>query len=205
MIKERMSGRGFAVGSNPQTAPHIEDSFKNAISLLDVHLANRPYLFGSAPSFADFGLAPQVYEALVDPTAGRILREKAHNVVRWCEQMTSPKATSLDSRFEEWESLKETLLPFIATEVRDFLVWSSGITVAMAAGEKEMRIDLGGGRHWWQTVAGPQKYHTKSLKELRRKYSEVTNDLPLQRVLEECRIREFLVTTGPPVQPQSKL
>ena len=32
------------------------------------HLAGRSYLFGGRPAFGDFGLAPQIYQAYVDPT-----------------------------------------------------------------------------------------------------------------------------------------
>ena len=41
----------------------------------------------------DFGIAPQVYQALIDPTAGGILRERAPRVVEWCERMLDPKAS----------------------------------------------------------------------------------------------------------------
>ena len=46
-IKARMSGRGFAVGSNPITAPIIEEDFKAALVTLEAHLAPpRAFLLG---------------------------------------------------------------------------------------------------------------------------------------------------------------
>ena len=51
-IKQRMSGRGFAVGSNEKTAPLIEEWFKQGLDLFEAHLKGRPYLFGARPSFA---------------------------------------------------------------------------------------------------------------------------------------------------------
>lgn len=65
----RMSGRGFAVGSNELTAPLIEEDFKAALAVLEAHLAApRAFLFGGAPCFADFGLAAQIHQARIDPT-----------------------------------------------------------------------------------------------------------------------------------------
>jgi glutathione S-transferase len=62
-IRARMVGRVWFVGSSPSTAPLIEESFREAIDLLDAHLATRPYLFGRRPAFADFGLWGQIYNA----------------------------------------------------------------------------------------------------------------------------------------------
>jgi glutathione S-transferase len=61
------------VGSNPQTAPQIEESFRDAIAILELHLANRPYLFGQRPAFADFAMWGQLYNAWTDPTPGAII------------------------------------------------------------------------------------------------------------------------------------
>ena len=40
-VRERMSKRGFAVGSNPTTAPFIERNYQQAIVQLDEHLRGR--------------------------------------------------------------------------------------------------------------------------------------------------------------------
>ena len=53
-VIERMTGRVFFVGSNEVTAPQIEQSFLDALALLETHFANRPYLFGGRPAFGDF-------------------------------------------------------------------------------------------------------------------------------------------------------
>ena len=62
-----------AVIASAQTAPQIEDSFRETLALLEAHLAPRPYLMGARPAFADFGLWPQIYEAWTDPTAGALV------------------------------------------------------------------------------------------------------------------------------------
>lgn len=187
MIRKRMIGRGFAVGSNDRTAPVIEQSFKDSVTLLESHLATRPFLFGSRPAFADFGVAMQIYEALLDPTAGDILRNVAPKVCAWCERMLDPKP---EGDFEAWGSLCETMEPLL-NHIRVFLLWSDANSKAVLSGAKEMTLDLGG-RTWWQTVGGPQKYQEKTLRELRRKFQAVSGDAALIDILGRCGCLEVL-------------
>ncbi len=178
-IRERMVGRVGVVGSNEHTAPIIEASFANGIELLEKHLAARPYLFGGRPCFADFGLWGQVYNAWTDPTCGPILNEKLA-IRAWIDRMLDPKA---EGDFESWDSLAPTLEPLLQQEVRPFLVWASAIADAIGSGADQMTVDLDG-KTWSQSVGGPQKYHAKSLKEIRRKYGDVSSDGDLRDILE---------------------
>jgi hypothetical protein len=178
-IKERMSGRVWFVGSSPQTAPQIEESFQDAISLLEAHLSSRPYLFGARPAFGDFGMWGQIYNAWSDPTAGEILRAGSPHVIRWVERMLNPKA---EGGFETWEDLAPTLLPLLERHVgRLFLPWSDANFIAIASGQEEFSVLLDG-RPWTQK---PQKYHAKSLAELRRKYADVKGNTQLNDILRD--------------------
>merc|ERR1711924_562188 len=106
MIRQRMKGRGFAVASNEVSGPLIERSFKEGIALLEAHLAvGRPFLFGSKPSFGDFGIAAQLYQALIDPTAGMFMNSSAPRVVEWCNRMLWPQPPGPEASWEPWESL----------------------------------------------------------------------------------------------------
>lgn len=178
-IRERMVSRVGVVGSNETTAPIIEASFANGVDLLEKHLTGRPYLFGGRPSFADFGLWGQVYNAWTDPTCEKIVNEKPA-VRAWIDRMLDPKA---EGEFEAWDTLAPTMEPLLQEEVRIFLVWASAIAEAIASGAENITVDLDG-KTWTQTVGGPQKYHAKSLKELRRKYGEVSGDAELRDILE---------------------
>jgi hypothetical protein len=56
-IGERQVGRLGVVGSNPITAPVIEQSFQRLCALLERHFeAGFPFLLGTRPSAADFAL-----------------------------------------------------------------------------------------------------------------------------------------------------
>jgi glutathione S-transferase len=164
-VKDRMVNRVWFVGSNEQTAPQIEQSFRDAVAILERHLEGRPFLFGARPAFADFGLWGQIYNAWTDPTAGAILRERAPAVVGWVERMLDPKA---EGDFEDWSVLEPTLFPLLAEQVGPiFLAWSVANAQAIAEGAEEFRVELASGA-WSQK---PQKYHARSLSAIRQKHA----------------------------------
>jgi glutathione S-transferase len=189
-VAERMSGRLGFVGSNPTTRPLIEASFKRVLEILDAHLASRPYLLGGRPSMADFGLWGQLYEAATDPTPGAIMRASSPNVMKWVGRMLSPKDEGL---FEGWSSLSAGLLPLLTEEVgRLFLPWSVANAEAIAKGEKSFSMTLAGST-WSQE---PQKYHARSLQEIRRKYEAARGAAGLDAILEEAGCLSALRSGG---------
>ena len=79
--------------------------------------------------------------------------------------MLDPKA---EGPFEPWTKLAPTLAPFLTEQVgRRFLPWSHANAVAIAGGAEEFTVELAG-KAWTQK---PQKYHAKSLAELRRRHA----------------------------------
>jgi glutathione S-transferase len=179
-VAERMSGRLGFVGSNPTTRPLIEASFKRMLEILDAHLAGRPYVLGGQPAMADFGLWGQLYEAATDPTAGALMRGTAPNVTAWVQRMMLPK---VEGPFESWTSLAAGLKPLLAEEVgRLFLPWSAANAEAIGKGEKSFSTTLAGST-WTQE---PQKYHARSLQEIRRKYAAAKGAAGLDDILEKA-------------------
>jgi len=186
MIRERMVPRVSFVGSSDVTAAQIEDSYQRALGLLEAHLASRAYLMGGRPAFADFGVAPQLQQALTDPTAGAIMRETAPAVAAWSERMLDPKG---EGDFEALDALLPTLEPLLEQEVgRLFLPWSDANAAALAAGQDEFSVELDG-RTWTQA---PQKYHARSLAVLRARYAEVADKSALDPILERTGCRQWL-------------
>lgn len=184
-IRERMVPRVWFVGSNEITAPQIEQSFADVLPLLDTHLASRPYLFGARPSFGDFGLWGQIYEAGRDPTAGALVAEVG-NVVAWIGRMLNPENLG---EFEDWQALEPTLMPILTDQVAGvFLPWDVANARAIADGADDFDVTLKGNR-WTQK---PQKYHARSLGKLRAKYAEVAGDAALDTVLTETGCKQYL-------------
>ena len=189
-IRERMVGRVWFVGSSPQTAPQIEQSFGDALALLEIHLATRPYLFGGRPAFADFGLWGQLYNAFTDPTPHAILERTAPHTVAWIERMLEPSASG---PFEPWTRLEPTLLALLTGQVGGlFLPWSDANARAVAAGQEQFTVELAG-RAWTQK---PQKYHARSLANLRGRFAAMPADPVLHHLLETTGSLRFLHDAG---------
>lgn len=185
-IRERMVGRVFFVGSSPENAPRIEASFRDAVALLDAHLAERPYLFGARPAFADFGLAAQLYEAWTDPTPGAWIEGNGQRVLDWVQRMLWPRA---EGPFEAWAALEPTLRPLLERQVgRLFLPWTVANAAAIAAGKEELTVELDG-RPWTQK---PQKYHARSLAALRARYAALADRDAVDAVLARAGCLEAL-------------
>jgi len=177
-VVERMTGRGFFVGSNEVTAPQIEASFRSSLELLDRHLADRPYLFGGRPSWGDFGLWGQIYNAWTDPTGAAWVEAAAPSVLAWIHRMLNP---TNEGEFESWATLSDTLMPFLSEQVGAlFCPWTVANAEAMATGAQEFSVELAGQTFTQQ----PQKYHAKSLKTLRENYAAVADKSGLDPVLE---------------------
>ncbi|MFI4999780.1 MAG: glutathione S-transferase family protein [Reyranellales bacterium] len=187
-VAERMSGRLGFVGSNAGTRPLIEASFKRALEILNAHLGARPYLLGGRPALADFGLWGQLYEAATDPTPGAIMRASSPNVMAWVQRMVSPKA---EGPFESWPALAAGLMPLLSEEVGAlFLPWSAANAKAIERGDKTFEVTLAGAT-WSQE---PQKYHARSLAEIRRKYAAAKGAVGLDHVLAKSGALPWLAT-----------
>ena len=177
-VRARMVDRVWFVGSNEVTAPQIEAGFVDMLSLLNGHLATRPYLFGGRPAFADFGLWGQIYEMWTDPTGGAIIGGGAPHVLDWVHRMLWPKA---EGKFESWSTLEPTLMPILTKHVgRQFMPWTSANEKAVAGKQEEFTVALGD-KEWTQK---PQKYHARSLGMLRARYAAAPDKAALDPVLE---------------------
>jgi glutathione S-transferase len=186
-IIERMVPRLRFVGSSSATKEQIEGSFERVVKILETHLTRRPYLFGSRPALADFGLAPQLYQCASDPTPAELLARKAPAVLAWTRRMLAPKA---EGPFESWETLMGTLTPLLEREVAAvFLPWSDANAKALGRGEAEFSVELDGRAFTQQT----QKYHAKSLAALRARYAAVRDRAELDPLLETTGCRSWLV------------
>jgi glutathione S-transferase len=185
-VAERMTGRLGFVGSNETTRPLIEASFKRTLEILNAHLAIRPYVLGGRPALADFGLWGQFYELATDPTPGAIMRGSAPNVMAWVARMGSPKA---EGPFEGWAELSGDLMPLLTEEVGGrFLPWSAANAAAVEQGQKTFTFALGG-KPWSQE---PQKYHARSLAEIRRKYTAAKGAPGLNETLDKANCVRWL-------------
>jgi hypothetical protein len=93
--------------------------------------------------------------------------------------MLDPKA---EGDFEDYATLAPTLEPLLERQVgRLFLPWSSANAQAIADGSEEFSVDLDG-QTWTQK---PQKYHARSLAQIRKKYQALGDRSSLDPILEK--------------------
>lgn len=188
MVKGRMIPRLKLVGSSPETKGLIEASFRRQLIFLNEHLAARRYLFGGRPAFADFGLFAQLYQCSIDPTPAELMKITAPNVLTWAHAMLDPVN---EGNFEPWEALDRTLMPLLKEEVGGvFFPWTLANARALAAGQKEFSMTLGGKPYSQET----QKYHAKSLAALRARYAAVADKQLLDSILKQAGCYEPLRT-----------
>lgn len=82
-FRDRQVGRMALVGCTPQNASIIEQSADDIMRVLDAHVTEEPFLFGTRPSLADFGWLGQFSQLAVDPTPQERMRAIAPYCFRW--------------------------------------------------------------------------------------------------------------------------
>jgi hypothetical protein len=152
------------VGCTEENRPLIEATFEELIDLLDAHVTEQRFLFGSRPSRADFALYGQLSQLASDPTPSALMRERAPYAFRWVQQLDdacgvegewSDPAASLPGAVKALlRTCGEVYLPFLVANAEAF-----------ERGEKGFSF-TGRGHCYAQ---GTFKYQLKCLTELRRR------------------------------------
>jgi hypothetical protein len=165
VVSERQIARLGVVGSNPTTAPVIEQSYQRLLKLLDAHLETSRFVFGSRPASADFALYGQLTQlAGFDPTSAAIALESAPRVVAWVDAVDD--LSGLETHEEDWfrrDALPATLHALFGEVGRVYapFLLANAAAIASGAAQVECTID---GRPW---VQAPFPYQAKCLGWLR--------------------------------------
>ncbi|WP_341708623.1 glutathione S-transferase family protein [Halopseudomonas sp.] len=118
-IMGRMNSYLPRLGVNAESIPLIEASFLQLLDRLEQHFAEWPYLLGSQPSIADYGLIGPMFAHLGrDPVPLAIMQRRAPRVHRWVERMTSPgldvvEYPQTEPAFVPNDQLPPTLIPVL--------------------------------------------------------------------------------------------
>lgn len=189
-IVKRMRDRLALVGIEKKNEKTLKTSFERFTVLLNKHLENNLFIFGGRPSVADFALAGQFSQMLIDPTPAAWLREQAPFVTAWCEFMDAPKA---GAPFKPLDELKETLLPLIRDEIAlTYLPWAAANLAASQ--DKQDRTSVMIEKKAFEQVT--QHYAATSFKSVQKAVRRLNENEALTSFLEEAGARPFFDTSA---------
>lgn len=185
-IVKRMRDRLPLVGVEKKNEKVLKPSFERFFTLLNAHLEQCLFLFGGRPSAADFALAGQVSQLLMDPTPGEWLRARAPFVVAWSEFMDAPKA---GGPFKSLDELDDTLLPLFRDEVAvTYLPWARANMEAAAANEEQVSLKLDGKAYDQIT----QHYAARAFKSLLKMIGDSKDAPGLEAFLDKASAKTYL-------------
>jgi glutathione S-transferase len=166
VFNDRQVGRMALVGCTEQNKPIIEESYFRLLDILNRHVVQMPYLFGSRPALADFGLFGQLIILATDPTPEAEMRRRAPDVLLWLLRLDD--ASGVEG---EWMDAAKPLPPAIPELLRlaadVYLPFLAANFEAMQHGDKEVSLQLLN-----QTFTqAPFRYQAKCYDGLRKKFA----------------------------------
>lgn len=184
-IAKRMRDRLPLVGVERKNEKTLKTSFERFATLLNAHLENNLFVFGGRPSVADFALAGQLSQLLLDPTPGEWLRTNAPFVTAWCEFMDAPKA---GAPFKPLEELEPTLLALFRDEVAvTYLPWANANLDANM--DKNDRMDVKIEKKAFEQVT--QRYAATSFKSVQKAVRRLSDNDALSSFLDKAGAKDF--------------
>jgi glutathione S-transferase len=138
-----MAGEGITADNRADIERHYLDELAD----LEQVFQSRPFLFGSKPSFADFGYFASMFRHFgIDPTPARIMRDRAPAVYEWTARMWNARASRLGSA--DWaattDGVPSGIEPLLARAGRRYLPVLHANAVAVDAGRDTFDVTLDG-------------------------------------------------------------
>jgi glutathione S-transferase len=165
-FRDRQVGRMALVGCTEFNAPLVETSTDRILRLLEAHVTDEPYLFGSRPSIADFGWLGQLSQLVVDPTPAEHLRSFFPWTVRWLMQLDDASGVQGAWR-EPGAALPDTVRGLLAIAGELYFPFLEANAAAVARGAERFRIEVWGMPY----EQAPFRYQVRCLAELRAAYA----------------------------------
>lgn len=190
-FRERQVGRMALVGCTAGNKPLIEETAHEVLALLEAHVTEERFLFGTRPSIADFGWMGQLSQLAVDPTPAEMMRACAPFTFRWLAELDDASGIEGQWRCPDVplpEAVKG-LLKLAGAVYFPFLIANAE---AMERGEDIFSFNARG--HSYEQ--GTFRYQVKCLNALRAHFAGLSAPAreKLDPVLRDAGCLEFLLT-----------
>ena len=186
-ISQRQIERLWVVGSNEETAPIIDASYRRFLGAMESHLANQPFMLGCRPGAGDFGLFGQLSQLVgFDPTSREIAHAVAPRTVGWVDRM--PDGSGLMPKDSDWFAIEDqpaSLRGLLEEIGRVYTPAQLANAEALMAHEKTWECEIDGAR--WHQRTFP--YQAKCLQWTRDQYGLLSS-------ADRARVDTLMAGTG---------
>ena len=169
VFRERQAERLALVGCTPENRPAIEAIATRFLEVLEPHVVETPFLFGSRPSIADFGLFGQLSQFVVDLAVIEPARTQAPFTMRWV--LLVHDLSGLEG---SWRASDEPLRPAVEALLKiageDYLPFL--VANAHAWEEKSPMVHHESSGLTYEQA--PYRYQVKCLADLRQKFAALS-------------------------------
>jgi glutathione S-transferase len=165
-FNDRQVGRMAMVGCTEANKPIIEESYFRLLDILNPHVAQMPFLFGSRPSLADFGLFGQLVILATDPTPEAEMRRRAPDVFLWLLRLDDASGVE-GSWIKPADELPAAVTSVLRLAGDYYLPFLAANRDAFGQGDTEVVVKLTGQRY----AQAPFRYQVKCYDGLRKKFA----------------------------------
>ena len=190
-FRSRQADRLDLVGCTEENRPLIERIAEDFLDILESHVVDTPFLFGSRPSLADFGLFGQLSQFVMDLSIIQPARDRAPYLMRWVHLMHD-----LSGLQGEWREADQPLHPAVEHLMgiagRDYLPFLQANAEAFRDGIGEVRHESAGLTY----RQAPYKYQVKCLQNLRSAYAQLSDRSrkEIDPILERTECQRYLLS-----------
>ncbi|PHQ68166.1 MAG: glutathione S-transferase [Sneathiella sp.] len=179
---ERQIGRMPLVGCTAENLPAIETGYQRILALLDSHVGQHQFLFGTRPSIGDFGLYGQLQVLATDPTPQSIVRAIAQRTESWLRQLDD--ASGIEGEWLDSDPLPEATKGLIEFAGYVYLPFLAANAQALSKGDETFSLSVLGHPYSQSVFA----YQVKCLTDLRNRYQALSQS-------EKSVVQEVLQST----------
>jgi glutathione S-transferase len=179
-------------GVTPATRHAIEHLYFDALAAMEAALETNPFVLGSRPTEADFGLFGSMFRHFFsDPTPAKIMRETAPRTLAWVARLWAIEPKHFAAA-PEVTAIPENIRPLLRLVAETHLPYMAANASAVAAGAKTVRFADHGAT--FETPASP--YRAWCFDELQRNFAEL--DATSRKTVETCLATSAIQTLQSP-------